>query len=90
MRASLLALLLAPVLVGVFGLGLELCLRRTYGRDPLYGLLLTFGAALVMWWRCRYSTFWSRSLPDGPLANTPISTQSSIVPSLSLPLPSAY
>jgi len=42
------ALLLAPILVGVFGLLLELCLRRTYGRDPLYGLLLTFGAALVI------------------------------------------
>jgi len=42
------ALFLAPVLVGVFGLLLELCLRRTYGRDPLYGLLLTFGAALVI------------------------------------------
>ena len=43
-----LALLLAPVLVGLFGMGLELCLRRTYGKDPLYGLLLTFGAALVI------------------------------------------
>jgi branched-chain amino acid transport system permease protein len=43
-----LALLLAPLLVGLFGLLLELCLRRTYGRDPLYGLLLTFGAALVI------------------------------------------
>jgi branched-chain amino acid transport system permease protein len=42
------ALLLAPLLVGVFGLLLELCMRRTYGRDPLYGLLLTFGAALVI------------------------------------------
>ena len=42
------ALLLAPVLVGLFGMLLELCLRRTYGRDPLYGLLLTFGAALVI------------------------------------------
>ncbi len=42
------ALLFAPVLVGIFGMGLELCLRRTYGRDPLYGLLLTFGAALVI------------------------------------------
>jgi branched-chain amino acid transport system permease protein len=42
-----LALLVAPLLVGLFGLVLELCLRRTYGRDPLYGLLLTFGAALV-------------------------------------------
>ncbi|MBL8361113.1 MAG: branched-chain amino acid ABC transporter permease [Rubrivivax sp.] len=43
-----LALLVAPMLVGLFGLALELCLRRTYGRDPLYGLLLTFGAALVI------------------------------------------
>lgn len=44
----LIALFLAPVFVGIFGMGLELCLRRTYGRDPLYGLLLTFGAALVI------------------------------------------
>jgi branched-subunit amino acid ABC-type transport system permease component len=44
----LIALLLAPVFVGIFGMGLELCMRRTYGRDPLYGLLLTFGAALVI------------------------------------------
>jgi branched-chain amino acid transport system permease protein len=43
-----LALLLAPLVVGVFGMLLELCMRRTYGRDPLYGLLLTFGAALVI------------------------------------------
>jgi branched-chain amino acid transport system permease protein len=42
------ALVIAPVIVGVFGMGLELCLRRTYGKDPLYGLLLTFGAALVI------------------------------------------
>jgi len=42
------ALFVAPILVGVFGMALELCLRRTYGRDPLYGLLLTFGAALVI------------------------------------------
>jgi branched-chain amino acid transport system permease protein len=44
----LFALFLAPVFVGLFGMLLELCLRRTYGRDPLYGLLLTFGAALVI------------------------------------------
>jgi branched-chain amino acid transport system permease protein len=44
----ILALILAPVFVGIFGMGLELCLRRTYGKDPLYGLLLTFGAALVI------------------------------------------
>ena len=42
------AFLLAPLLVGAFGMLLELCLRRTYGKDPLYGLLLTFGAALVI------------------------------------------
>ena len=42
------ALLLAPVVVGIFGMLLELCMRRTYGKDPLYGLLLTFGAALVI------------------------------------------
>ena len=42
------ALFLAPVLVGLVGLVLELGVRRTYGRDPLYGLLLTFGAALVI------------------------------------------
>jgi branched-subunit amino acid ABC-type transport system permease component len=43
-----LALALAPVFVGVFGMLIELGLRRTYGRDPLYGLLFTFGAALVI------------------------------------------
>jgi len=42
------ALFLAPLVVGAFGLLIELCLRRTYGRDPLYGLLLTFGMALVI------------------------------------------
>lgn len=41
-------LLLAPLGVAVVGMGLEICLRRTYGKDPLYGLLLTFGAALVL------------------------------------------
>ena len=44
----LVALCLAPVCVGLCGMLLELCLRRTYGKDPLYGLLLTFGAALVI------------------------------------------
>jgi branched-chain amino acid transport system permease protein len=42
------ALLVAPLLVGLFGMLLELTMRRTYGKDPLYGLLLTFGAALVI------------------------------------------
>ena len=42
------ALIVAPAIVGVFGMLLEVALRRTYGRDALYGLLLTFGAALVI------------------------------------------
>lgn len=41
-------LIVAPALVAVVGFGLEICMRRTYGKDPLYGLLLTFGAALVI------------------------------------------
>jgi len=46
--AYAIALVVAPVAVGAFGMLLELCMRRTYGKDPLYGLLLTFGAALVI------------------------------------------
>jgi branched-chain amino acid transport system permease protein len=43
------ALLLAPIIVGVFGMALErLLLRRLAGVDHLYGLLLTFGLALVI------------------------------------------
>jgi branched-chain amino acid transport system permease protein len=42
------ALLLAPLAVGLVGVGIErLMLRRLYGLDNLYGLLLTFGLALV-------------------------------------------
>ncbi len=43
-----LALALGPALAGIAGMLLEVCLRRTYGKAPLYGLLLTFGAALVI------------------------------------------
>ncbi len=43
------ALILTPLVVGLFGIVFErLCLRRLYGLDPLYGLLLTFGLALVL------------------------------------------
>ena len=42
------ALLLAPLLVGALGIVLErLLLRHLYQLDPLYGLLLTFGIALI-------------------------------------------
>jgi branched-chain amino acid transport system permease protein len=42
------ALLLAALFVGVLGMGLEIPMRRTYGKKPLYGLLLTFGASYVI------------------------------------------
>jgi branched-chain amino acid transport system permease protein len=43
-----LALILAPLAVGVVGIVVErLFLRRMYQLDPLYGLLLTFGLALI-------------------------------------------
>ena len=42
------ALAFAPCIVFIIGMGLEVCMRRTYGKDPLYGLLLTFGAAMVI------------------------------------------
>ena len=43
------ALLLAPVLVGLFGVVLEkTMLSRLYKLDHLYGLLLTFGIALIL------------------------------------------
>ncbi|HEX7388887.1 MAG TPA: branched-chain amino acid ABC transporter permease [Acidiphilium sp.] len=43
------ALVLAPLIVGVFGLLLErTTIRRLYGTDPVYGLLLTFGLALII------------------------------------------
>jgi branched-chain amino acid transport system permease protein len=43
-----LALVLAPLVVALVGFVLEICLRRTYGKKKEYGLLLTFGAALVI------------------------------------------
>src|SRR5208283_753004 len=43
------ALLLAPVLVAILGIIIEqVLIQRLYGRDPLYGLLLTFGLAFVL------------------------------------------
>jgi branched-chain amino acid transport system permease protein len=43
------ALLLAPAVVGLLGVVVErLFLRRLYGLDPLYGLLLTFGLTLIV------------------------------------------
>ena len=43
------ALVLAPLAVGALSIGLErFLISRIYGLDPVYGLLLTFGIALVL------------------------------------------
>jgi branched-chain amino acid transport system permease protein len=43
------ALLLSPLLIGLIGIIIErLLLRHLYKLDPLYGLLLTFGLALMV------------------------------------------
>src|SRR5580700_12091648 len=43
------ALILAPVLTAGLGLIVErVLIRRLYGRDPLYSLLLTFGLAFIL------------------------------------------
>jgi branched-chain amino acid transport system permease protein len=43
------ALLISPIVVGLFGMLIErTMLKRIQGLDPLYGLLLTFGLALVI------------------------------------------
>ena len=43
------SLLVSPLLTAVIGLAIErLMIRRLYGRDPLYSLLLTFGLAYIL------------------------------------------
>jgi branched-chain amino acid transport system permease protein len=43
------ALILAPILTALIGIAVErVLIRRLYGRDPLYSLLLTFGLAFMM------------------------------------------
>jgi branched-chain amino acid transport system permease protein len=57
------ALLVAPVVVGLFGIVLErTMLKRLYHLDHLYGLLLTFGFALVIQGMFRHE-FGSSGLP---------------------------
>jgi len=57
------ALLLAPLATAAIGLVIErLLIRRLYGRDPLYSLLLTFGLAYILEDACRF--IWgAQSLP---------------------------
>src|SRR5512134_1198952 len=57
------ALVLAPVIVGITGVIIErLMLRRLYKLDHLYGLLLTFGIALIIQGIFRHQ-FGSSGLP---------------------------
>jgi len=42
------ALVIAPFLVGILGLGIErFAVRRIYSKDPLFGLLMTLGLAMA-------------------------------------------
>ena len=60
------SLILAPLIVGAFGLLIERTLiSRLYGLDHLYGLLLTFGLALVIEGLFR-NTYGSSGLPYAP------------------------
>ena len=70
------ALVVAPILTGIIGLLVErVLIRRLYGRDPLYSLLLTFGLAFIFEDGTRY--IWGAStlpfsVPDwlaSPLSN---------------------
>src|SRR6266849_6219767 len=57
------ALLIAPVIIGLLGMALErVTLKRLYHLDHLYGLLLTFGVALIIQGVFRYE-FGSSGLP---------------------------
>jgi branched-chain amino acid transport system permease protein len=71
------ALLIAPLLTAALGVVIErLLIRRLYGRDPLYSLLLTFGLAFMLQDGTRY--IWGpQTLPyqipeslNSPLSNT--------------------
>ncbi|RKT13580.1 amino acid/amide ABC transporter membrane protein 1 (HAAT family) [Paraburkholderia sp. RAU2J] len=71
------ALVIAPLLTAMFGLLIErVLIRRLYGRDPLYSLLLTFGLAFMLQDGTRY--IWGpQTLPyqipallNEPLSNT--------------------
>ena len=65
------ALVLSPLIVGAIGAAVErLLLKRLTGFDPLYGLLLTFGLALIVQGLFQ-SEFGSSGLPyRGPAALT--------------------
>jgi len=63
MTSFWIGILIAPILVAIMSLFLEVGLvRRVYGQDPLFGLLITFGFAMAMeevirmvWGKAAYS-----------------------------------
>jgi branched-chain amino acid transport system permease protein len=60
------ALILAPLIVGAIAIAIErTMLSRLYSLDPLYGLLLTFGLALILEGMFRY-WFGSSGQPYAP------------------------
>ena len=72
------ALLVSPLLTALIGLAVErLMIRRVYGRDPVYSLLLTFGLAFVMQDAARY--IWG---PNGLPLGLPASLSQPLTPSL--------
>jgi branched-chain amino acid transport system permease protein len=71
------ALILSPILTGVFGLAVErVLIRPLYGADPLYSLLLTFGLAYMLQDGIKY-VWGPQSLPFQAPAwlMTPLSSQ---------------
>ncbi|HVM83618.1 MAG TPA: branched-chain amino acid ABC transporter permease [Candidatus Binatia bacterium] len=71
------ALVVAPFLTAILGLAVErVLIRRLYGRDPLYSLLLTFGLAYIFEDGTRF--IWgAQSVPYQvpAILTTPLSTQ---------------
>ncbi|MGE5615515.1 MAG: branched-chain amino acid ABC transporter permease [Bacillota bacterium] len=69
-------LLFAPLLTALLGIIVErLLIRRLYGRDPLYSLLLTFGLAYILEDVARY--IWGAQSVPYPIPSwltTPLST----------------
>jgi branched-chain amino acid transport system permease protein len=62
------ALIVAPIVVGAFGIALErLFLRHLYHLDHLYGLLLTFGLAIIIEGLFRYEFGASGQPYDNPI-----------------------
>lgn len=71
------SLLIAPLLTGLVGLIIEqTMIRRIYGRDPIYSLLLTFGLAFMIQDACRF--IWGVNglpLATPPSISHPLSTE---------------